>query len=167
MISESIVSTLLHHLITMISQVWSRGPTTNSKNITQEIPTKWQVPPVSRDRETSCTLCYTETAQTLEQNTFSQCMGFHAESSQNWEAYQTINPIFRPFCLNWKDHTVAPLVSQLLTNRQLRRFLSVLIQSLTLHKLCWNAQSSESPASNLCQESLLPSERRKIKWWSA
>lgn len=45
------------------------------------IPTKRQVPPVCRDRQASCTLCYTETAQTLEQNTFPQSMGFHAESS--------------------------------------------------------------------------------------
>lgn len=36
MMSESIVFTLLHYLITMSSQVWSRGPATNSKNITRE-----------------------------------------------------------------------------------------------------------------------------------
>lgn len=94
MMSESIVFTLLHYLITMSSQVWSRGLTTNSKNITREIPTKWQVPPVGRDREASCTLCYTETAQTLEQNTFPQSMGFHAESSPKLRRLPNHRPNF-------------------------------------------------------------------------
>lgn len=94
MMSESIVFTLLHYLITMSSQVWSRGPTTNSKNITREIPTKRQVPPVCRDREASCTLCYTETAQTLEQNTFPQSMGFHAESSPKLRRLPNHRPNF-------------------------------------------------------------------------
>lgn len=87
------------------------------------------------------------------------------KAAQNWDAYQTIDPIFRPFYLNWKDHTVAPLVSQLLTNRQLRqRFLSVLIRSLTLHKLCWNAQSPESPALSGESPAFWEEENQMMMW---